>query len=44
MQIDGLEKGGQARLQTARVGVAGAGGLGSVISIYLSGCSQCGYY
>jgi adenylyltransferase/sulfurtransferase len=35
IQIDGIGKEGQERLKAARVVIAGAGGLGSVISIYL---------
>ena len=36
IQINGIGVEGQARLKTARVVVAGAGGLGSVVSIYLA--------
>ena len=36
LQIDGIGEEGQERLKAARVVIAGAGGLGSVVSIYLA--------
>jgi molybdopterin/thiamine biosynthesis adenylyltransferase len=49
IMIEGWDVGGQERLQSATVFIAGAGGLGSPVSIYLAACgvgtlriSDCG--